>query len=335
MKNKKLWIVGTALGLSTVMLATVAFAGTGATTGYDALKTLMLSQKTTVEAKNATMDMNVTVSEQGKSLLNLQASVKTDSETGSGTLNVTGANVDRTMNLYQTGTSAYMNLAGSDTWFLVKEDANNRMESRMGDQTDDRMNGHPGMYGMKDGMPANPDAAKFGELFLDTAMGDLKQEVVMTESNGNKTFSLKMDQSNMPELLKAALALGANAHRNGMDGQTCTPEESLAKLGNPVAEAQLKALIPELKSLKDAVDLKDNITVESIDLAFTVDAANQPTSAKTSVVVSGNATDGTAHTYVVDMSMNLSNIGTTVPATFDATGKDIQEIKTPATDRAE
>jgi len=336
MKNKKAWIIGTAMGLSTLMLATVAFAGTGATTGYDALKALMINHRT-VEAKNATLDLSVSVTEEGRSVLDLQTTMKTASEAQnmSGTVTLKGTGVDRAMTMYHTGTTAYMNVSGSDTWFRMDEAAED-MQARRGPHAGMRSGMNADMQdGMHGDMASNPDAAKFGEAFLDTAMGDLKNSVIMTESGSGRTFSLKIDQSNMPELMKAALALGASRQQSGPDDSTCFPEDKLAELGNPAAEAQLKALLPEMQALKAAINLKDNVTVHSIDFSFTVDADNQPVSGKTTVIVSGNAADGTAHTYTADMSMKLSAIGTTVPDTFNPEGKDVQVVQRPERDYAE
>lgn len=329
MKNKKAWIIGTAMGLSAVMLGTVAFAGTSATSGYDALKALMRTHNT-VEAKNATVDLSVSVTEKGQSLVNVNGLVKMDSEAQrmSGVVTVKSADVDRTITTYQTGTTGYLNVSGIDTWFQT-------------DKTD--VDGMSGMHGNArfeerfDGrtMDADPNAEKFAETFLDTIMGDLKNAVILTENGTERTFSLKIDQSNMPELMKAALALGASHRPGDADTEPSLSEEEFAKIGNPVAEAQLKALLPEMMQLHDAIDLADNVNVESINMAFTVDADNQPVSGNTTLIVSGNAADGTARTYTVDISMSYMDFGSTVPDTFEPEGKDIEVVQTPMHEKVE
>jgi len=331
MKNKKAWIIGTAMGLSTVMLATVAFAGTGATSGYDALKALMRTHGT-VQEKNATVDLAVSVTESGKTVVNVDAVMKMDAEAQqmSGVVTAAGSGVDRTMTVYHTGSTGYLNVSGSDTWFQMERTDETGMNGRMGPARGMHGGMGSGMQSeMRTDMAMDPDAAKFGEAFLDAVMGDLKNAVVLTENGTEKTFSLKIDQSNMPELMKAALAIGASHHQPEADAATGLSDEALAELGNPVAEAQLKALIPEMESLHEAIDLKDNVTVDSIDLSFTVDADNQPVSGKTTVIVSGNAADGTAHTYTTDITVQYSNIGSTIPDTFQPEGKDVQVVQMP------
>jgi hypothetical protein len=345
MKNKKAWIIGTAMGLSTVMLATVAFAGTSATSGYDALKAAMRTQHA-VEVRNATVDFDVSVSEGAQSLVNVNAAMKMDSEARqmSGVVTVKGAGVDRTITTYQTENTGYLNVSGSETWFQTDRTEMNGSDARM----NGRMGGTHGMrgdsrfegqYHMGAGMPMmngmDPNAEKFAETFLDTLMGDLKQAVVLTENGTEKTFSLKIDQSNMPELMKAALALGASSRMEERDAAPNLTEEKMARIGNPAAEAQMKALLPEMTRLHDAIDLTDNVTVDSIDMSVTVDADNQPVSGKTTVVVSGDAADGTAHTYTVDMAFRFSAVGSTVPDTFDSEGKDIQVVQVPMHHNAE
>lgn len=340
MKNKKAWIIGTAMGLSTVMLATVAFAGTGATSGYDALKALMRTRGT-VEAKNATVDMTVSVTEKGQALVLVGAVMKVDAEQEqmSGSVSIAGSGVDRTMTMYQSDKTAYLNVSGSDTWFRTDRTDETGMNGEMGTRgTHGRMRGirsSDASFDMQDDMKMDPNAAKFAETLLDTVMGDLKHAVVLKENGTDKTFSLKIDQSNMPELLKAALAAGASHKRDAVDDDICMSEVALADLGNPVAEAQIKALLPEMKALHDAINLTDNVSIESIDLSFTVDADNQPVSSNVSVIVSGNASDGSAHTYAVDFVAKTGSIGSTVPDTFDPEGKDIQVVKTPVHDQAE
>ena len=331
MKNKKAWIIGTAMGLSTVMLATVAFAGTGATSGYDALKALMRTHGT-VEEKNATVDLAVSVSENGMAFVNVDAVMKMDAESQqmSGVVSVAGSGVDRTMTVYHTGDTAYLNVSGSDTWYRTdKAEASGmggRMDSKYGTREDMR---HEMRTGMQADMAMDPDAAKLGEAFLDAVMGDLRNAVVLTETGTDKTFSLKIDQSNMPELMKTALAIGANHRQDDMASEDAFPDKALADLGNPVAEAQLKALLPEMEKLHDAIALTDNVTVETIDISLTVDTDNQPVSGRTSVIVSGNAADGTVHTYITDITVQYSNIGNTVPDAFQPEEKDIQVVQMP------
>ena len=331
MKNKKAWIIGTAMGLSTVMLATVAFAGTGATSGYYALKALMRTQGT-VEEKNATVDLAVSVSESGQAVVNVDAVMKMDAEAQqmSGIVTVAGSGVDRTMTVYHTDSNGYVNVSGSDNWFQVESTdgtgMNGKMRPAYGMHDGMRSDMRTGMHG---DMAMDPDAAKFGEAFLDAVMGDLKNAVVLTENGTEKTFSLKIDQSNMPELMKAALAIGASHRQPESGAATALSDEALADLGNPVAETQLKALIPEMESLQKTIDIKDNVTVDSIDFSFTMDADNQPVSGKTTVVVSGNAADGTAHTYTTDINVQYSDIGSTIPDTFQPEGKDIQVVQMP------
>jgi hypothetical protein len=337
MKNKKAWIIGTAMGLSAVMLGTVAFAGTSATSGYDALKEMMRTHNA-VEVKNATVDLSVSVTEKGQSLVNVDGLVKMDSEAQrmSGVVTVKSADVDRTITTYQTGTTGYLNVSGSDTWYQTDktdvEAMNGRMAAR-GMHGDTRFEGRfdERFDGRFDGrtMDADPNAEKFAETFLDTIMGDLKNAVVLTENGAERTFSLKMDQSNMPELMKAALALGASHRPEAADAEPSLSEEEFARIGNPVAEAHLKALLPEMMQLHDAIDLSNNINVESIDISFTVDAANQPVSGNTTLIISGNTEDGTARTYTVDISMTYLDFGNTIPDTFEPEGKNIEVVQTP------
>lgn len=344
MRNKKAWIMGTAMGLSMVLLATVAFAGTSATSGYDALKAVMRTRNT-AEVKNATVDFDVSVSEGGQPLMQVGAVVKMDADSRqmSGVVHVNGAGVDRTLTTYQTEDTGYLNISGSDTWFqtdrTVQTGTDVAGRHRMGG-TPDMRNArfdreyarHSGM-GMLDG--ADPNEVKFVEAFLDTIMGDLKHAVVLTEEGTEKTFFLKIDQSNMPELMKAALALGASSRPEEVDTVSVLSEEEFSKIGNPAAEAQLKALLPDMLRLHDAIDLTDNVTLETIDLSMTVNADNQPVSGKTTVVVSGYAADGTAHTYSVEMSFASRDVGSTVPDAFDPAGKDIQVVQTPKHDKIE
>ncbi len=337
MKNKKGWIIGSAMGLSIVLLATVAFAGTAATSGYDALKAQMRTRPM-VEVKNATVDMAVSVTEDGKSVLNVNAVMKMDEaeERMSGTVVVKGSDVDRTMTIFHTDTTGYLNVSGSDIWFQTDRTDETGMGGRM-------PHGHGMRGGMRNDMRTgfhadgamDPDAMKFGEAFLDTVMGDLKNAVVLTENGGEKTFSLKIDQSNMPELMKAGLAIGASHRQSRGDAEICFSNKAFADLGNPVAEAQLKELLPEMKALHETIHLTDNVTIGSIDFSFTVDADNQPVFGNTTVVVSGDSADGTAHTYTVDFAMTFSDIGSTVPDTFAPEGKDIEIVQTPNRDRAE
>ncbi len=340
MKNKKAWIIGTAMGLSTVMLATVAFAGTAATSGYDALKAMMRTRNT-VEAKNATVDMTVSVTEEGQPLVLVDAVMKVDAaqEKMSGSVSVSGSGVDRTMTVFKSGETAYFNISGSDTWFRSDRTDETGMEGGMGARgAHGRMSGFgsdDARFDMKGDMAMDPNAVKFAESLLDAVMGDLKHAVVLEENGTEKTFSLRIDQSNMPELLKAALAAGACQKRDAVADEVCMSDKDLADLGNPVAEAQLKALLPEMKALHDAVNLTENVTVESIDLSFTVDADNQPVASNASLIVSGKAADGGAHTYAIDIAAKTGAIGSTVPDTFDAEGKDIQVVKTPVHDKAE
>lgn len=87
--NKKLAMMGLGAAVGGMMLVTSVYAGEGDAPGYEAFKSAF---KQTAAVDNATRQVNVSLQDNGASLLNVQSTIKCDRSDRAGSAEVTVAN---------------------------------------------------------------------------------------------------------------------------------------------------------------------------------------------------------------------------------------------------
>lgn len=287
MKNKNYLKAGIAVLLSGILLFAVALTGNAAGNGYEQLKALMREEP--VRADNMTVHMDLTLTDNGTTVLNTSGDAKVDkkAEKMSGLFRIAGKDGEKELEVYKNGDTALLHLPGSANWYQAdcKKDKSN-------------MERFPGRF---EGEGRNEDP-KLREAFLDTLMGDLKDQVVLEESDGLRTFSLTLDKGNIPVLFQAAFAAG----KTPKEGK-CPDTAILQKL-----PAELQALVGDMPKMHNLADLSGERTLDSLRIALTVGQDNKPRAVEVSTGFSGTAEDGSSHTCQMTCKISMNNINNTM-----------------------
>lgn len=304
MKNKKYLQIGIAVMLSGVLLFAVALTGNAANNGYEQLK--MLLREEPVQMNNMTVHMDMKLSDNGTAVLQAAGDVKADktAKKMSGQFQVSGKAGEKAIEVYKNGDAALFRLAGSTNWYQVTSP-----ESGAGDN--EKFNSR------FEGDVTKGDT-QVREAFMDTLMGNLKDQVELEESNGLRTFSLSLDKGNMPVLVQTVFS-AASMHKEANAPETC----DLTNL-----PAELQNTFGDMKEYKNLVNLSGDRVLEKIKVSLTVDQKNQPQVMEFSAAFSGTAKDGTAHTYDLNCKMSLSDLNTTIPDEAKADPSSVTKIDT-------
>lgn len=287
MKNKKLVAMVTALAIGGTLLVGTSFAALAETSGYDVYKTAV---KNTKDIKNATAAVTATVSDNNAAspLLTVNANLLMDK------------NKDALSSKTEFKTSAF-----DKTEEIYSENGKTIMKSS--DSNVYTVNEHMGKMNKINKTEENPEVSQSIEGLIDAVVGDKKNNFTIKQnSDGTKLVTVNLSQNDITPIENAAVNLVfklSGAH------------EFNRKSANQVPD--IKDIVPQLKN---------DIKVESVIVTATIDKNNRIVSQDTKVSVSGTDADGKSHNVAVDVNADLSNIGSTTPATIDLTGKNVKTI---------
>lgn len=289
MKNKKFLAIIAVVVMSGLLLTAGVMAANPAGSAYEQFKSLLVQDQERIE--NATVNMAMSIADNGETLIGLDGSIKAN-ELGdkmSGTFRISGK-TEKSFEIYKDNDDVLLHLAGSENWYkTAHKDVRSENEKE---------------FGRRFGRDGREDAGgnrQFREAVLDTIMGDYKDQVSMTESNGQCTFSLSLDEGNMPILLQAAFQLSDDRGEKRNDNPA-----DLSLLPQELQDA-----FADIKNCEYDVELVEK-KLDSITISITVDEQNRLTAMGMSISCSGTDAEGVGHVLDIDFSMNLSEVGTSV-----------------------
>ncbi len=289
MKNKKFLVIIAAVVMSGMLLTAGAMAANPEGSAYEQFKSLLDQDYESIQ--NATVNMSMAVSDNNETVIALDGSMKVDegNKKMSGTFQ-TSAKTTKSFEIYSDNEDVLLHLTGSENWYKT---------THKDEYTEDGEEYRSGFGHDRRGNPGENKQMK--DALLDTIMGDYKNQINMTESNGQRTFSLSFDQGNMPILLQTAFQMS-----DKQDDKECEAPENLSMLPQELQDA-----FADMKDCEYDIELVDK-KLESLEVSLTVDQQNRPAAMSISVNCSGTDTQGVAHALDVDMSMSFSDVGTTV-----------------------
>lgn len=148
---------------------------------------------------------------------------------------------------------------------------------------------------------SSPSADKLKETLSDALIGDIKNQFT---SSGN-TVQLNLEGAQIPEVVNLTLAAAMETRNERINDTSDFRHDD---------DCNLFELIPQLQSAQ----------LQSIHYQGTI--ANDYLGENSfTVVLTGTDTSGTAHTIEINADTTLSDIGQTVPAAIDTTGKTVKE----------
>lgn len=305
-----------ALGISGILLATVAFAGTSATPGYDAFKEMLR----TAEAEGTTSEFmhvgafqfQVDVADKGEAIIQVKGSGQAD-ETNremSADLMLKSKGLDKQLQVYGNKEQVILLDVAEQAAYIVKpgefKEGYQDHEDWVADAEDRQR--HHGDW--------NPKS----EALLDYFVGDMKNDFeIVTGTDGSKDIVLDLQASEIPAIVNLIAGMGDEDHYEGRYEEAKTLHAAQLE-GLPLFNA-LKALETELPKITE------NIEVHAIRILFDRNPENSLVGLNFELRVSGTDKVGQQHALEVTaaFSENKEQPGKIVPITLD--GKRIYEIK--------
>ena len=288
--NKKMTAIGASIAVGTLLLCTAAFAGASGNSGYGTFKTAV---ENALQAKNTTANVQVTVQDNGKALVDTTAAMKLDETTKamSGTITVTTDGVTKTTSVYRQSGQMVTKDSSSDVYQVFTQKAR-------GDET---------ARADRDKM----DASKIQDLekVVDALVGNVQDNFTLeTNSDGTKTVSLSLAENQVPALANALASLALKNSDGGMHHGMMA--------GGPAGD-QAALQLPVLT---------DGIKIDSIEMKAAINDADLITGETMVITVSGSDAQGYPHELTINAKSDFSGYGTTVADTVDLTGKNIQQV---------
>ncbi len=289
MKNKKFLTTIAVVVMSGVLLTAGAMAANPAGSAYEQFKSVLAKEHESIE--NATVNMSMAISDNGQAVIALDGSMKVDKDSNkmSGTFQISGKTA-KSFEVYKNNDDMLLQLAGSENWYKTTN------KDEYSEDGDEFRRG----FG-REGRENAGENKQLREALLDTLMGDYKDQINMTETNGLRTFSLSLDEGNMPVLLQTAFQMS-----DTYEDKECEVPEDLSQLPQELQDA-----FADMKLCEYDVDMVDK-KLEAIAISITVDQYNNPVGMSMSLTCSGTDAEGTSHVLDVDLSMSFSDVGITV-----------------------
>ena len=267
MKKKTKAIIALAIGI--VTLSTAAFASYTSSNGYDVLKKAVID---TLDTPNYTLKYDVSLKADDKVLDTESRCEQFDKPNGA--LYIEDKNGDYRYIKCVIPDEGYAYDSGCD-------ENGNMLYYKY--SADTYWSGGTLSFDKNDKTAAK--YIRFGELFVDTFVGDLKNNFILTsQTDDEKTYQITLSSVQVPEIVNAGFGVIYANVMEYIDEEHMTDEEKAVK------------------------QMGENPTVKNASLKFVVDKNNKITDAKIVGVLEGNG-----HTMTLEVNANLTDIGTTVP----------------------
>lgn len=142
----------------------------------------------------------------------------------------------------------------------------------------------------------------FAELACDALVGDLKNSIILVDSNNSSNkYNISLSENQMPDLISSGASLLMGGIKQGFED-----------------EAKYRAKYPDdydnsscTPYLYDTLFNGGDPKVDSVNGTITVSNSGLPEAANGSVYISGIGSDGKRHMFELSISFNFSDYGTT------------------------
>ncbi|WP_405079080.1 hypothetical protein ACI48J_15355 [Paenibacillus chitinolyticus] len=291
--NKKWLVLGSVIGISSLMMVTTGISAMAGTSGYDAYKSALKNTKTvhsvTVQAAGSMRDNgNVALSANGT----FKMSREGGSASGAGEVSAGGAK--QALQFYKQGDQAIFKPGSSDVYYV--KDAAAETHKRFKDSAEKEM----------------PQQV---ETVIDALVGNLKDYVAVdVKEDGSKRVSAELDGAQLPAVVQAIAPIVIK-QASKEHGES---EKKADTAANPFGNDFLKGAAPELT---------DDIRLEKVAVNATISSSNYIQHQEAELTVSGKDAGGKAHQVVVHLQADLSGYDSTTPDTVDLNGKNVQPVK--------
>ncbi|OCT11197.1 hypothetical protein A8709_05820 [Paenibacillus pectinilyticus] len=295
--NKKLAMLGLGVAVGSMMLVTSVYAGVGDAPGYEAFKTAV---KQTATIQNVTRQVNVSLQDNGASLLQVKSTIKSSGtdHAGSAEVKVQNGSEEQTIQFYSQDGKQIIKTANSDVYKVIEQDG-----------TSAKFKGRD-----KETHAPDPQTVSEVENVVDALVGNLKNYITMDEAAGNgKEIHFKLSGSQISPVVNT---VGSLLIKHGATSKDKPVPAEANKLG--IDLRTLQNSLPQLSS---------DISMDDVEVNASVDADQHITNQTAQIHLSGKDAQGAAHDVVLRIDMTLSSLNSTTPDTVDLSGKQVENVK--------
>ncbi|SEG44188.1 hypothetical protein [Paenibacillus sp. UNC499MF] len=291
--NKKWLVLGSVIGISSLMMVTTGISAMAGTSGYDAYKSALKNSKT---VKSVTVQAAASLRDNGNVALSANGTFKMSREGGSasGTGEISAGGEKQTLQFYKQGEQAIFKPGSADVYYV--KDTGTEAHKRFKGSGEKEMPQHV-------------------ETVVDALVGNLKDYVAVdVKEDGSKRVSAELDGAQLPAVVQAIapIVIKQASREHG------EPEKKTDTADTPLGKGFLKDAAPELTG---------DIRLEKVAVNATISPSNYIRHQEAELTISGKDAGGQAHQVVVHLQADLSGYDSTTPDTVDLTGKNVQPIQ--------
>lgn len=301
--NKKLLAIGSGIVIGTMMLGTTALTAWAGNSGYDTYKTAF---KNTASAKSITMKSEISVQDNGKLLLSVDSTSKTDkaNRSMSDHSTIVGGGQQNGADVYQQDGKLIYKSSDSEIYNEIDHKFPRGKFGKGGGKEQSAKNGELENSRVKD-----------IENVVDALAGNIQDYITLKDNgDGTKNVSLQLSENQVSPVINAAASLAVKH----IEGKVNHNGDFKVGHGGEAADQlvkELKGAIPELK---------DNIRVAKVAVNAKINQDNFIQTQTQNITISGTDVNGQTHDVVVSIKTDFSGYNSTTPDTIDLSGKQVK-----------
>ncbi|KIL40309.1 hypothetical protein SD70_14595 [Gordoniibacillus kamchatkensis] len=295
---KKKWLVlGSAIGISSVVMVATGISAMAGTSGYDAYKSALKNTKT---VSSVAIQAEAQLQDNGKVLVDASGSAKVNvsAKTASGSADVTADGTKQSLSFYKQAGGAVLKSSASDVFYVKTQNAKEKRSKPKDDASEQQM-------------------SQQAETVIDALVGNLKDYVAVNDqTDGSKEISVQLDNSQLPAVVNAIAPIAIKQATKEHKNENRNSGEQAGEF--PFQENVIKSAVPQLTQ---------DIKIEKVAVKANINASNYIDHQEADLTVSGKDDSGAAHQVTLHLQADLSGYNSTTPDTIDLTGKNVQQIK--------
>lgn len=293
---KKSWLVlGSAVGISSIVMVATGISAMASTSGYDAYKSALKNTKT---ASSVAVQAAAQLQDNGKVVVDASGSAKVSLTTkaASGSAEVTANGTQQSISFYKQKDGAVLKSSASDVYYVKPQNAKEKHKPK--DASEQQM-------------------SQQVETVIDALVGNLKDYVAVNDqADGSKQISVQLDNAQLPAAVNAIAPIAIKQATKELANDK--PESGTQAGEFPFQENVLQSAAPQLTQ---------DIKIEKVAVKANINASNYIQHQEADLTVSGKDDNGTAHQVILHLQADLTGYNSTTPDTIDLTGKNVQQIK--------
>lgn len=290
MNKKKLGIFALTLGVSGTVLLTSAFSVmAGTTSGYDQYKAAF---KQTKAVENMTGNLDLTIKDNGKTLITVDSTIKKDikNHEGSGKINIHGNGKTQTLYVSKQGNKKIFKPSGSDVYYVIQEKERKHHDPKY----------HRGEH------------HQHAEYVIDALMSGLRNDVrAVNKGNGVKEVTLTLSGRQISPVVQALASVFV---KHVTEKHEYGDHHKLPFFN----KEEWKSSLPKLTQ---------DIKIKQVSTKAEINKQNLIQEQTAQLIVTGKDAAGKEHEVTLNVKLDLSRFHQTATDKLDLKGKKVQTIQ--------